>query len=202
MLQLVFSTYLYEDLSMQFNLFTNQINEVNERLFTACRTGRVADLELALANVDVNETHHEFGSPLITAAYHGHHHIVEMLLRRGANVDQAGYNGCTALMVATTLPIAMSLVNAGANINATTSNDGVSVLMCAIQSSLYDYHTGYLIINYLLNSGVDIEHRANNGVNAHELALEIYPDIARLIASRSQNIAIELIETSNLRTSF
>ena len=172
---------------MIIGLFDNDINAANELLFQACQNGNITDVETALArHANIEAIHPEFGSPLMSAAYNGHENIVRRLLLSGANANGRSNNGLTALMGAQTLPIFMDLVNYGADINATTPNGGLSVLMLAINSATYDYFTAYPIINYLLESGVDINHRADNGLNAQDLCLRTYPQLALLIEASSQ----------------
>ncbi|MCE9561263.1 MAG: ankyrin repeat domain-containing protein [Planctomycetes bacterium] len=70
-------------------------------------------------------------SALLAAVWGGHQGTVELLLRRGANVNWRRYSGHTALHSAESAAMANQLIAAGANVNA-RSEDGLTSLHYAV----------------------------------------------------------------------
>jgi len=116
--------------------------------------------KLIAGGADVNRQNRV--SPLMAASDGGHLEIVELLLARGARLnDRADFNGKTALHFAVEkgyLDIAGALLHAGAN-KEITDVDGFTPLWGAA------YRNQTQSIEFLLKNGANINHLDQNGNN-------------------------------------
>ena len=114
-------------------VFANDDGET--ALTIACNEGYADIVELLIeagANVNLPKAANGW-SPLIYASYFGHTGIAEILIKKGAAVDQASKVGCTPLYWACSRghnDVVDILITAGANINA-ESGDGRTPLVAA-----------------------------------------------------------------------
>lgn len=88
---LVISTIDYD-----LRLYFDKINSLLE--FADCNENYASSLLRNLAGV--NDRNSKGWSPLIIAAYHGNHRVVDLLLENGALPNDENYNGTSALMYA------------------------------------------------------------------------------------------------------
>jgi len=102
---------------------------LGQHLWQAARHGDVEQLNKYLnEGADVDWQNEElWGSlPLIAAALNNHLHIVEVLLKHGANINLTNRNGNTALHLAATygrVEVIRLLLARGADINVTTHSN-------------------------------------------------------------------------------
>jgi len=96
------------------------------------------------------------GIPILElAARHGHERVVDLLLRRGAEVNQLDGQGGTALMAASLeghVGVIETLVRCGANLNHQHSNGGTALMLAAATN-----HPD--VVRRLLVAGSDMEAR-------------------------------------------
>jgi len=93
------------------------------------------------------------------ACAHGHLEVVRVLIRGGAAVDKAKYNGATPLFVACQddfLPVARLLVDSGADMNK-ARDDGCTPLFMACQEPLLP------VVRMLIEGGADKDKPENGG---------------------------------------
>ena len=70
-----------------------------DKLLTLCRLGDEKDIKKLLRNrLLVNEKNSEGCSPVIVAAYYGQLHIINLLLSKGADINDTDYRGASVLM--------------------------------------------------------------------------------------------------------
>ena len=97
---------------------------------------------------------------MIFACYHGHIHIVNVLLENQAGIDHADNNGKTSLIWAINkykFEVAEELIRRGCNINI-QSNKGLSALTYTCVTAQFD------VINLLLaEEGIEVDHVDKNG---------------------------------------
>ncbi len=107
---------------------------------------------------------------LLQAVEQQHADIVVMLLRAGANVNQADNDGVTSLMLAAYTPNAQLvniLLNAGADVNAAIPN-GTTSLMNAV------YMGDVQSVGLLLRAGADVNAKSYGKVTAWIIANKMY----------------------------
>lgn len=134
---------------------------MNEELITACREGRLDDVQTLLSKngIDVNSKDKHGRTSLMRASYGGHAHIVRMLLEKNAEVDTADKFGFTALMHACykgQLLAVDALLSKNADMDIQCDN-GKTALMYAEQEG---YQT---IVKELLKNQV-IKLKKENGI--------------------------------------
>ncbi len=141
-----------------------------ELWFDAARMGR-DDMVPALlaAGVDIEVTDAKGYTALVLASYNGQESTTALLLRHGAAVDGAhDAQGNTALMGVCFkgyLPIAQTLIDAGADVNRRNSVGQTALMMAAL------FNQGE-IIDLLLENGADasVTDAANNTVRTLAIA--------------------------------
>jgi ankyrin repeat protein len=108
------------------------------------------------------------GYPLLVAVDEGDVERVKTLLDRGANVNERGMKGETALMMAAArgyVDVARVLVKSGADVAATCSA-GLTALMSAASARQEE------MVTFLLDNGADVNRKGPSGSTALLLAAE------------------------------
>lgn len=127
------------------------------------RSAKTAKLLLAQPGIDVNALNNAGESPLMLAALKGDLAAAQMLLDRGAKVNQPGWS---ALHYAATGPepkLVQLLLDRGAEINAASPN-GSTPLMMAAQYGSEDS------VSLLLAVGADVNRRNQKELRAVDFA--------------------------------
>lgn len=137
-------------------------------LHWACCRGCGDDVIDFLCDIEgIEEKTSNGDTPLLLAAYHDHEHIVEHLLRLGANVNVCNEDGMTALMIAcindNQQMITLILECSRTNLNAKTVHGNSALLLSC-------YFGCKKAVNMLLMAGADPYIRNNSNVNAFEAA--------------------------------
>jgi ankyrin repeat protein len=180
----------------------------DNELIVAIKSRNLAEVKnLIQRGVDFDTLHFNIGeyhnyTVLTWAAAHGHKEIIELLLEKGANVNQAGRDGKTAFMLAilfSKIQIIELLLEKGANVNQ-ADQDGKTALMRAIlfgkiqiielllkRNDVDVNHAGYYgdtalmvavrygnieIVKLLLEKGADVNHANKYGETALSLAIK------------------------------
>lgn len=116
---------------------------------------------------DINILNEDGYTALIAAAQEGHTDIVELILKRDVDVNQARpTDGCTALIAATQaghVKIVRLLLDAGANIDQCAQYD-MTALMCASSQGHDD------IVKLLIMKNADVEAVTIDGFTARDFA--------------------------------
>lgn len=114
------------------------------------------DIAKALINVgaDINKpNNYPFYSPLMVAAENNNKEMVELLLKKGADVNyQSKMDGITALNVTNSAEIADIILKAKADPNMSNNNKCLSALQMAVINNNYD------LAEVLLKYGADANH--------------------------------------------
>lgn len=86
---------------------TTSVTEIEENFLRSCRNGDLGTVKQFLAYRDAKKVNFDISckgrtkfngwTPLCTATYFGHRHVVEYLLSRNADVNAINENGDTAL---------------------------------------------------------------------------------------------------------
>lgn len=160
---------------------------------------------LNINNVNVNIQTNLGDTPLVNACIYSYYDNVEMLIKKGANVN-LGFDdiNIVPLMTVKDFRIARLLIDNGANVNAKTTH-GHTPLMYMIKH-------GHLDIAYLLiESGVDINAKSvdfetameiaceNNSIDAVVMLLANGADIPVFDLSSNKNIQEILSYASNMK---
>ncbi len=127
------------------------------------RSAKTTKLLLAHPGIDVNLLNNAGESPLMMAALKGDVSAAQMLLERGAKVNQPGWS---ALHYASTGPdtgLVKLLLDRGAELNAASPN-GTTPLMMAAQYGSEDS------VNLLLARGADVNRRNEKDLRAVDFA--------------------------------
>ena len=104
-------------------------------LVDAARDGRQDDVKsLLTSGTPPDVGNNRIGTPLYWAAEHGHREIAQLLIDAGADVNATTFNGRTPLHVAATRPVAELLIVQRANIEAMDAQ-GNTPLMAQIESA-------------------------------------------------------------------
>lgn len=127
---------------------------------------------LMAKNVDVDFTYvwnkdaQEYLSPLMYAVQHENKFLINYLLKNGANINRAGFNGKTPLMYAED-PATLKFLASKPNININQQdNSGNTALLRAIQNYFpEDEHRAdnLVVIQQLLDAGANPKITNNNG---------------------------------------
>jgi ankyrin repeat protein len=121
---------------------------------------------------------------LLAACQHGHVDVVRILLRAGADPNQAFTNESadSPLIQASVrgfVQIVDELISAGANVNYARPNDGFTSLMFAAQYGFVD------VVRSLLAAGADPRTANHDGHTALDAALHFnHPAIAALLKAK------------------
>ena len=131
-------------------------------LYVAAGEGNRIDFVRDLLDRGVDVDAEWGGKPLMSAAYYGRLDILELLVKRGANVRATNDEGQTALHFAArsgspSPQIVGALLNSGAPINA-QDQEGITALMSALESRE--------IAKLLLTRGADVTLRTKDGATA------------------------------------
>lgn len=145
--------------------------------FTACKTGSLEVINFLLAYCEINIERccvfEEEGSPvaplappLWCAAVCGHLGVLELLLKRGANVNGCSNSGSTAVRSAcykNRLNVVRFLVDQGADIHR-ANHDGGTCLINAV--------TSVALCQYLIGQGAKLNAKDVNGMTALHCAID------------------------------
>ena len=131
-------------------------------LYVAAGEGNRIDFVRDLLDRGVDVDAEWGGKPLMSAAYYGRLDILELLVKRGANVRATSDEGQTALHYAArsgspSPQIVGALLNSGAPINA-QDQEGTTALMSALESRE--------VAKLLLTRGADVTLRTKDGATA------------------------------------
>ena len=131
-------------------------------LYVAAGEGNRIDFVRDLLDRGVDVDAEWGGKPLMSAAYYGRLDILELLVKRGANVRATNDEGQTALHYAArsgspSPQIVGALLNSGAPINA-QDQEGTTALMSALESRE--------VAKLLLTRGADVTLRTKDGATA------------------------------------
>lgn len=165
-------------LKIQFALakIMKDITEEQENNDVLPKLNRIVEgfkLNNKLYEVDLNFTYRwnkgsqEYSSPLMYAVQSNNKFLIQYLLKHGANINQAGFNGKTPLMYADNAETITFLAKqTGLNINQQDSN-GNTALLRAIQNYFPDIvenrEQDIAVIQTLLDSGANPLIASNNG---------------------------------------
>lgn len=143
-----------------------QVNAVDEwgntALLVAAREGEIDSARLLLRSLADVEGRGGSMTPLAAAALRGHTHMVQLLLRAGANVNAVGLNELTPLMNAVKLNrlgVARVLLKAGASTRV-LDRAGDNLLAVAVTENYPD------MLALLLKQGVPPDLADRNGLTA------------------------------------
>ena len=158
------------------------VGPVSDRLWHACKVGRLTDVERLIAEGgDVNDASSEGTTCLGTACNGGHVQVAALLLSRGARVNQMDIHGYGPLMVAAIIgnsPLVSLLLDKGALVDA-ADNDGFTPLSLAAGLG----HTA--IVKQLLLAGADPVHRDNDDLTPLDYAIASnHPEVVALLEAR------------------
>jgi len=139
----------------------------NNALFTAIERGSIADVERLLKSGVSAKLTNADGIPAVMAAtLFADSRMVELLLQHGADANQPGPSGTTALMWAMPdLAKARLLLAHGANVNARSENDRTALVVAASYPQTVD------LLRLLLDKGADLRAQDKGGATALSLAL-------------------------------
>jgi ankyrin repeat protein len=122
--------------------------------------------------------------PLFIAASLSHVKVVQMLVDKGADVNQANTDGDTPLKIAAQqghLEVVGFLVDKGANVNY-ADKDGVTPLKISAQKG----HVG--VVNLLLDKGAEVNHADVDGVTSLFMAAqEGHVEVVGLLVDKGAN---------------
>lgn len=161
------------------------------------------------ANVNVRSTDFHIATPLIAATITNNLCGVELLLRRGAVIDETDGNGNTAFLVGCddadedSVPVLRCLIEHGANPHR-VNHQGHSALM----ESLSDGDDSLPVMEFLIASGVDIDHRNKAGETVIEMADRLGYRMAScflkdyLNSRKSQSVLDKLIRAEKIKKEF
>ena len=165
-------------------------------LHTACRKGKTIQVDAVLqqsrAGIDVPNGQGATG--LAIAAEHGHHQVVQLLLKSGARKDSVSAMGWTPLCLAARhghADVVEELLDWRVDIEASVLENefkGWTPLHCAA-------HNGHLpIVALLVKARANRNAMTSKGQSASELALSnTHPAVAQYLASKGTNIAAEAV---------
>ena len=144
-----------------------QTNNARDALFTAIQRSSIADVERLLkTGVSAGLTDAEGTPALMAAALFADARMMELLLQHGADANQPGPSGTTALMWAVPdLAKVRLLVAHGANVNARPENDRTALLVAASYPQTVD------LLRLLLDHGADLRAQDKGGATALALSL-------------------------------
>jgi ankyrin repeat protein len=157
---------------------------------------------------DVNAKTKDNMTPLHNAAQNGCDEIIELLLNSGANVNAKNIFGQTPLHIAsmyksdtvamavnigssrmtpvadpTPMDMVRKLIEKGAEVNAATSDYGLTPLSFAIGENRND------IVQFLIEKGANVNHRDMEGYTPlHLAALRGYENIVTFLLSKGANV--------------
>ena len=119
--------------------------------------------------IDIDQVDPKGCTPLMLASYHGHSHVVRVLLNKRANVSIVGDGGITALHLSALqghLAVSKMLVNAGADLEASDSAQVDTPLHLAAE----DGQLGVMYV--LLEAGANPNSRRSDGSTPLFMAAE------------------------------
>ena len=140
-----------------------------KQLHQACRVGQVATIRQLLDGGMPVDSHDEDGwTPLHTAIQNEQREAVELLLDRGANIEAVA-GGRTplfwAIWDAESEDLAGRLLDRGASPLAVDEDNGHSALHNAADRGLL------IIMGRLIDMGLSVDVRGNNGDSLHERSI-------------------------------
>lgn len=153
---------VYDKFLNTLNFSHRNVESGETPLLVACAMGDIAVVHyLLLKGADPNLANKRNQTPIMVAAYFGHHNIVEHLAHLGGDIlQQESEDGNTALMIALQqqrIKAAMSLIDLGAKVN-TASNDGVTPLMEAVSID-----EGMQVVEALIRKGAGVYKHDHTG---------------------------------------
>src|SRR5438094_678281 len=158
-----------------------QTNNARDALFAAIQRGSIADVERLLkTGVSAGLTDAEGTPALMAAALFADARMMELLLQHGADANQPGPSGTTALMWAVPdLAKVRLLVTHGANVNARPEDDRTALLVAASYPQTVD------LLRLLLDHGADLPAQDKGGAAALALALRCADvEVVRFLVER------------------
>ena len=169
--------------------------QINARA-KACYEGNLGEVgRLIDAGADVNGISQYGRSIIHTAVNNGHAKIVELLVRRGADVNDTndGWNRNTPLIEAIKgrhLEIAEFLINKGADVNA-RNRDGTSPLYVAAKWE----HKNPDLVKMLLSKGATIDKELMDAVK-DKYSIDGYsPEIVDILEKWPQTMALATLQS-------
>ena len=168
------------DMSQAKNTVVDGVGPVNDRLWEACKVGRLSDVErLIVEGGDVNTTNVVGATCLGAACNGGHVAVAALLLIRGALVNQVANNGLGPLFAAAAIgnePMVSLLLDKGALVDAAIKEHGITPLGMAAKMG----HAA--VVKRLLLAGADPLHRATDGKTPLDYAIqEKRPEVVVLL---------------------
>ncbi len=144
-----------------WNILKQKNMTIDLRMQWACLLGLTDQVKLlAEQGADVNKVDYSYfeTTPLKIATQNNHPQVVNLLLRKGAEVDKAGSSGVTALYIAAGngyYGLVTLLHEHGAILNK--RGYGVSILYHAASCGRYD------VVNFLILHGIDVNEENTGG---------------------------------------
>jgi ankyrin repeat protein len=154
-------------------------------LATVIRDGDLKAVRAQLdTGVDVNARDADGNTPLILAAVYAGPDCVELLLKKGADVNAKNKAGATALFrVATDYEKAKPLIDAGADIQVKTASGNSPVILAARK------YGNSKTVKLLLDKGADAKERNKQGVSPIQVAAACGDlDSVKLLVEHGANV--------------
>ena len=178
----------YVDKHFSYSLyykFCNATSTPPDALFAACAWGLIDMIPKSSLNVtDLGKLNDEGMSGLAIASYHGHCHIVKMLLRNGSKIESTSELG-TALIMACQAGhecVMRLLIEEGAEVNAKGGHYGKALIAACAKGRRN-------IVHLLLDRGADVDAKGGfHGKALYAACFLNYPNIVQLLLDRGADV--------------